>query len=136
MRIIKKLLLGIIINSACIWVAAQLLPGFQYNSNIYTLPTAGLVLAILDKTIKPLLKIVFLPINIITLGLFSWVISAVVVFLLSFLVNQITIKSFFYTGINQYGFVIPSLQINKTAVVFISALIIRVVNSFFYWLIK
>lgn len=54
----------------------------------------ALVLAVINHTIKPLITIVTLPINIITLGLFSLVINGFMILIASYIVS---------------GFIIPSL---------------------------
>lgn len=54
----------------------------------------ALILAIINTTIKPLLKILSLPITIITLGIFSLVINALMLQLAFFLTPGSSIKGF------------------------------------------
>lgn len=133
---LKKLILGIITNSTGIWLAARILPGFSYSHQTVVLPTAALLFALLEKMVKPLLKLIFLPLNILTFGLFSLIISGMLVYILSLLVNQITIASFYFPGLSYAGFIIPSLFLNQLVVTVLAALVIRLTTSFLYWLIK
>lgn len=68
-------------------------------SSTSSLLATATALYLLNTIGKPILKIIWLPINIITLGLFSWVLSIVVVFLVllfvpGFHINAIDIPSF------------------------------------------
>ncbi len=56
---------------------------------------AALVLGIINAVIKPVLIILTLPINIVTLGLFTFVINAVLIMLTSLLVPGFKVDNFF-----------------------------------------
>ncbi|MDR2661107.1 MAG: phage holin family protein [Lactobacillaceae bacterium] len=58
---------------------------------------AALVLAFLDSTLKPLLKIISFPINLLTLGLFSFVINSIVLAIDDYLVDDFKISSMTWT---------------------------------------
>lgn len=53
----------------------------------------ALVLAIINNTIKPIITLISLPINIVTLGLFSFVINGVMILLADKLVDGFTVPS-------------------------------------------
>jgi putative membrane protein len=55
---------------------------------------AGLVLVIVNIIIKPILWLITLPINLITFGLFSFVVNAWMIMLMDKLVGGITIAGF------------------------------------------
>lgn len=69
-----------------------------------TLVIAALVVTLLNKIVRPILKILFLPINIVTLGLFSIVINVGLLWLATYLVPgfQINNLSLFGTDLNQF----------------------------------
>lgn len=68
--------------------------------NWTTLLFASVVLALLMKVARPILKILFLPINIVTLGLFSWVINVFLLWLVTFLVPGFDIEPMIFLGIH------------------------------------
>jgi len=76
---------AILITSISIFLLAALVPAISYT-NWGTLIVASIVLTILQKVVEPVLKILFLPINIITLGVFSWVINLLIMYLAVLLV--------------------------------------------------
>jgi putative membrane protein len=74
-----------LVSALAIIITAYLLPGVTV-SDIQTALIAALVLGIINAIIKPLTIILTLPINIITLGLFTFVINALMILLTSYFV--------------------------------------------------
>ncbi len=88
-----KFILRIIFVAAAILLAAYWVPGITIESFWPTAVIASIVFAILNTTIKPILKVISFPINFITLGLFTFVINALVFWMLTFL-HGVSINSF------------------------------------------
>ena len=90
--------MGIIINflisGVVVLIAAYLVPGVMVSSFSTALIVAA-VMGILNAIVKPLLLIITLPINILTLGLFTFVINVVIIYLVAALVPGFKVNSFF-----------------------------------------
>ncbi|MGH7714492.1 MAG: phage holin family protein, partial [Vulcanimicrobiaceae bacterium] len=69
------LLLRLIINMAALFVVAYFVPGVHVSSILGAF-IAAIVLGIANAIAKPILVILTLPIEILTLGLFTFVINA------------------------------------------------------------
>lgn len=89
MSLIIKLALRIL----AVWVAAYLVSGIHY-ANWMALVIFAIVLAVLNTILKPILKIITLPINIVTLGLFGIIINTGLILLAAKLVNGFSVASF------------------------------------------
>ena len=76
----------IAINSMIFIALAYLIPGFTVRS-VWTAFGASIVLSIVNVSVKPVLHIFSLPITIMTLGLFSFIINALMLSLTSFFVG-------------------------------------------------
>lgn len=87
------LLLRWLLNAVALLLVAYLVPGFHV-STFYTALIVALVLGILNAVIKPIIVILTLPINILTLGLFTLVINAVLIWFVSTIVKGFTVDSF------------------------------------------
>jgi putative membrane protein len=72
---------------------AYLVPGYEIAS-FYTALVVALVLALVNAVIRPILILLTLPINILTLGLFTLVINALMFLLVATVVKGFTITSF------------------------------------------
>jgi len=89
----KKIIVNWILSTVAILIAAYLLPGIGL-ANLWAAFVAALVLGILNAVVRPLLLILTLPINILTLGLFTFIINAMVVSLAASLVPGFQVASF------------------------------------------
>jgi putative membrane protein len=87
-----KLFFHWIIGALAIWVASHIVPGVTVTPLGALI--AAVVLGALNLFIRPILLILTLPINILTLGLFSLVINALLVMLTSYLVPALFIAGF------------------------------------------
>lgn len=98
-----KLLKPLISSALTIAVLAWAIPTVSYQ-NITTLILASFVLTLLQKIAKPVLKILFLPINVVTLGLFSLVINVFILWLATYLVPGFRIENMVFFGVylNQF----------------------------------
>lgn len=81
MRFIVRLL----INAAALWVAIRFVPGISFAGDEITLLLVALVFGLLNAIIRPVLIVLSLPILILTLGLFTFVLNALMLWLTSWL---------------------------------------------------
>ncbi len=88
-----RILLGWAINALCLLALPYLLSAVQVRDFVTALVVA-LVLGLLNTVIRPVLIILTLPINILTLGLFTFVINGLLFWMVSRLIDGFTIASF------------------------------------------
>jgi uncharacterized membrane protein YvlD (DUF360 family) len=69
----KKIIRSWAFYTLAIYLVGQLIPGFQISTNWQGLLISGLCLAMMFHFVNPVLKFLFLPVNLLTLGLFSFV---------------------------------------------------------------
>ena len=79
-----------------LWIAAAVLGGsrISYDSRLGVIVVAGLILAIINTVIKPLVVILALPAILFSLGLFMIVINGLLVLLVSVLYSPLQVKNF------------------------------------------
>ncbi len=70
-----SLVLVWLVTAATLMVAAYVVPGFRIGS-FGTALVAAIVVGLVNAVLRPLLILLTLPINILTLGLFTFVINA------------------------------------------------------------
>lgn len=81
------------ITALGVLAATQIVPGVDCRS-WSALAVAALVLGLLNAFVRPILAILSLPLVLVTLGLFLWVINAALLGLVAWLVKSLTISSF------------------------------------------
>ena len=74
-------LLRLLINAAALWAATQLVSGITYTGDGVSLLGVALVFGVLNVLIKPVLFLISLPFVILTLGLFTLVLNALMLLL-------------------------------------------------------
>ena len=90
-----KFLQRILIIALVAFALAYVLAGVHVDS-FWTALVFALVLAVLNILVKPLLIILTLPLTIVTLGLFLFVVNALVVLLASRLIDGFRITNFWW----------------------------------------
>jgi len=90
-----SILINWLVSALAILAAAYLLPGVHVASFTDALVVA-VVLGIINAFIKPVLLILTLPITILTLGLFTFVINAVIILLAANIVTGFTVDGFWW----------------------------------------
>ena len=85
----KRFLQSWAINTAAVLVAVHVVPGIHFkDTSLWTPFGTSLVLGILTAFIRPVLMVLALPLLIFTLGLFTLVINALLLYFVSFLLNR------------------------------------------------
>ena len=89
----RNIIIRLFINIAALWVADKLFTGIWF-SDTNTLILTAIVFGILNTFIKPVLIIFTLPINILSLGLFTLIINAVILELADFWIDGFRVDGF------------------------------------------
>ncbi len=92
MRGITKLILLVGINALALYLVSHYVPGVSVPADIPSLLMAAGILTALNVTLKPLLDALLAPINWITLGFTSFLISGLMISLLDKISDKVTIN--------------------------------------------
>ncbi|MDB5195428.1 MAG: rane protein of unknown function [Parcubacteria group bacterium] len=82
-----------LVSAVAILIAAYLIPGVTITSLVSVLVLA-VVLAIINVFFKPIITLITLPINIVTLGIFSLVVNALLIMLAAMIVPGFHVNGF------------------------------------------
>ena len=88
-----KLIRTTLVTALALMATAYIVPGFTVQSFGIAI-VAALVLGLVNAVIRPLMLLLTLPINILTLGLFTWVINALMIGLAAFFVGGFAVSGF------------------------------------------
>lgn len=128
----KYLLKVFLFQSFALWIVSQIIPALIIASGWQSLLFAGGILTLLTLLVAPLLKILFIPINIITFGLLSWMIHVIVLYILTIFVPSVSVVPWLYQGVTFAGFVIPSISFSYTVSLIIVSLAVSFVVNLLY----
>ena len=124
----KKLLKYIILFTFSLLTANQIWKNLSFEQIPLTIIKVAVILTIFELLLKPIIKILLIPINILTLGLFRMVIDALglylaVFFLSDFQVGNIYISKYNYHVNNFWAYLLSSFTIGT--ILYIYNLILR-----------
>jgi len=91
----KKWLIKVLVCSVNVFILAYILPGITIV-DFFTAIVVAVVLSLLDAIVKPLLILFTLPVTILTLGLFLFVINASIILLDAYFVHGFEVESFWH----------------------------------------
>ncbi len=109
-----RLLINWVLSALAVWIVSRLVPGISVSGPVAAL-VAALVIGLVNATIGVLLKILTFPLTLLTLGLFWFVINALMLELASALLA-------------------PGFQVRTFTAAFIGAIVLSVVNMVLKWL--
>jgi putative membrane protein len=110
-----KIFLDWIILSFSISIAYYFLPfiyiiGDSVWDRLKVAFLAGILLGLTNFLIKPIIKVISLPINILTMGLFNIIINAGMLWIVDYFINELKVSGF-------WGYILVSLVISMTSIV-------------------
>jgi len=79
------ILLAIVFNAFALW-ATTYVPGIVFRGDVLTLLLGGAILGLFNLIVRPLAMIISLPLLILTLGLFYFVLNGILLWLVSLLI--------------------------------------------------
>lgn len=106
------LLLRLIINAIGLYVATRVVPGISFTGDWITIAIVAFIFGLVNALVRPVLNLLTCPLILLTLGLFTFVINALMLLLTS------GIADYFKLGFHVDGF----------AAAFVGALVVSVVS--------
>lgn len=122
------------INLTSLIIASNLISGLTYTGGIKSLMIGAAAFMLINMLLVPLLKILFLPLNLLTLGLFSWLVNVLALYALTS-VSSFVLKPFYFQGITLAGVTIPAMNLTTFWVAVAASFLIGLVSNILLWLI-
>jgi putative membrane protein len=125
----KYIVRSFLFSVFALWLTSEIFPALVINDGWQLILLAGLVLALLMIIVRPILKILFIPINILTFGLMSWVINVIVIYILTIVVPEVRIQPWTFPGFSFYGFVVPAIHLSYPVAMVITSLMVTFLSN-------
>jgi len=133
---VKGLLRRFLFYTIALFVSTQVLSGFSLHGGLQVYIVTGVILSLMMLLLKPILQFLSIPFNIVTFGLFSFLINTIILFLLTIFVSQVTVSPFTLPSISFFGFVIPAIGLNKWFAYLVASTVLSGVYSILTWLVN
>lgn len=132
----KSLFRNFLINLGAIWATTQIIPALVITGGIRGFLVGVLAFMVANILLNPLIKVLLLPLNLLTLGLFAWLSNVLVLYFLVNVVPSIKLLPYYFPGVSWNGFIIPSADLSTFQVTIVVSFLIGAIIHFVTWLIK
>jgi len=130
---VRKVAKTFLLNATSFFIVSFFYPGIVFE-NPQILLIASLFFGVIAVTIKPILKIFSLPLNLFTFGLFSFLTGIFLLYLVGFFIEGVSIAGVDFPGINISGFEIPSFFIIPFLSALLASVLISWLSTIFRWI--
>ena len=113
----------VVINTAAVVVAVNVVPKFEAPDDLVKLLAIGLILGLINTYIRPIVKALAFPISLLTLGLVGLVINAAMLLLAAFASDQLDL------GLQIAGWPGGDFSLDVVLYAVVAAIVISVVST-------
>jgi putative membrane protein len=128
----KYIIRVFLFNLFALWLTSQLIPALVIKGTFLTFLMAALALSFLMLLVKPILKILFIPVNIMTFGLFSWLVNVIMIYLLTVIMPEVRITGWLFPGASRSGFTAPAFELNYYLSLIAISSVITFISNFLH----
>ena len=132
---LKSLIRSLVITAIGIYLVTLLIPGIRVSGGWQSYAWAGIALTLLSATVKPVANLLLLPINLLTLGMFRWVVNVFILWLVPAFVKEVAITSFALSGYTAGGFAVPAMNLSIFWTAAAGAFILSIVMGVMEWVL-
>ena len=123
-----------LINVVSLYATTEIVKGLSYSGGIQTLLMGGLAFTGINLVLIPLLKLLLLPLNLLTLGFFAWATNVLALFALTNIVPAFKLIPYDFPGFSYQGFSLPPAHLSTIWVAILASLLIGLTVHFLHWL--
>lgn len=132
---IKNLIRHIAITLTSFYVTSlYLVSGFFIPLNLFTYAKIVVIFSLLTLIVRPILKILFLPINFLTLGLLGWLINVILLYLLVAFVPEVHFGVTTYPAFSWEQVFLPSIKLTPLWTAVATSISLTALNRTLKWL--
>lgn len=99
----RHFILGTVVTAIAFAVVSYLLPEIKLGGQVTQLVVSAAIFGVVNAVIKPVVKILSFPINLMTLGLFSFVVNAALLLFVAWLSTEVFKSPFTVGGFPTHG---------------------------------
>lgn len=132
----RKILKLTLLFTFSLITANQIWGNLEFSFVPWTIIKTAFVLSIFEVLLKPILKVILFPINILTLGLFRIVIDTLGLYLAAFIFSDFYVNNIHSSATSFFGINIPELNFYNFVAFLVTSLTIGFILNFFTLIIK
>ncbi len=125
------------IQAIVLYIADQIAGGLVFEDKLTGILITGAALAVATITVKPIIKILILPLTLATLGLLRFLAYAITLYIVDLALPQFQITGFHFAGFTSQYFDLPAVNFSQGPMAFIAfSLLISIITTLIHWMTK
>lgn len=84
-----NMIIGILVTAAALWVTTAIVPGIRIEDSFISFLIVAVIFGLVNVFVRPVVMLLSLPVTIITLGIFTFVINALMLMLTAWLAGNV-----------------------------------------------
>ncbi len=89
-----RIILRVLVNAVALWAAAALFDGITLSSEFVTIIIVAAIFGLVNAFLKPIARLLTFPLTVLTLGLFTLVVNAVMLQITDALTSGLVVNGF------------------------------------------
>ncbi|MGB9637502.1 MAG: phage holin family protein [Microgenomates group bacterium] len=126
----------IFVNFFSLLMIAKVFGAISYSDDFLTLFFAAVCLTVFNLSIKPLLNLFLMPINLLTLGAFRWITNVIIIFLVTIFIKGFRVLPFVFPGFSSGGFSLPAIHFSLFWSLILVSFLVEVSNYILSWFLS
>jgi len=132
----KRIIRNYVIVSLSLYFINQIAKGLLFEKGLETFFITSAVLTAAMMFGKPVINLLLLPLNLVTFGLFRWVSSAVALYIVTLVVKEFKVGSFYFSGLSTKWLDVPELNFKGFFAYIAFSFLLSLFSSFLHWVRK
>lgn len=132
----RALLKKYLILAGVIYLVKTLIVSFKIEGDIRSYMSSVLILFFIRTLISPIINILILPLNLVTLNLTNWLLQILMIFVWVLIVPQVTVASWDVPAVNFGSVNLSSMHLFWLPVFILVSLAIIIFYRIAYWIFK
>ena len=125
----RNFIVKVIANMASFYVAQYFVEGFTLSNTWQAYVVTAIIFMLFNLLVGPIIKLLLLPINLLTLGLFRWLTSVLLLYIFDILYTGVSIVGYHFAGYSSPLIGLPAMNLNLFWVLVITSLIMNLAYS-------
>ncbi|HVT01720.1 MAG TPA: phage holin family protein [Patescibacteria group bacterium] len=130
----KPILRTIFTNTLSLFIVSSMFSGLQITGGFGSILYIGAWLSVLTLVLDPIVKVIILPLNILTLGLLSFLTTLVSLILIAFFYKNLHVTNFVFSGFSFLGINIGQISFSGFLPIIAISATIYFLNKLIGWL--
>ncbi len=133
---VKRVVRVFLIECIALYLVSKVTTGFDFEKGIVSLVITGAALGIAAFSIRPVINILILPLNLLTFGIFKFLTNAITLYIVDLVLKEFNVGVFHFLGVKNALIDILAFSVPYPVSYIAFSFAISLITSVLYWLVS